>query len=43
MDLVLTRKEFEVISEFLVFDDAAMGVVNNTVNTIKGFFIKMGA
>ncbi len=38
VDLVLTRKEFEVISEFLVFDDAAMGVFNNTFNTMKGFY-----
>ncbi len=38
VDLVLTRKEFEVMPYFLVFDDAVMGVFNNTSNAIKGFY-----
>ncbi len=38
VDLVLTRKEFEVMPYFLVFDDAVMGVFNNTFNTMKGFY-----
>ncbi len=38
VDLVLTKKEFEVIPYFLVFDDAVMGVFNNTSNAIKGFY-----